>query len=1033
MGLFDENAYEQALIQLFQELGYDHVYGPDLTDRDYTNPLLDDVVVSSLSRINRQLPNNAIEEALRKLKHIEGANLNERNFKFTQWMQNGVEVSFSNAQHETKYDIVKLIDFENPNKNTLQIINQYTIHGIENKRPDMVVMVNGIPLVVIELKSPSREETDASEAYLQLRNYMGYIPELFTFNAFSVMSDMAETKIGTITANEDRYMAWKQPDGKVADYDTIFKNVFEPEVFFNLLKNYILWDEDGIKSKKILAGYHQFYAVEKAVVRAQEAVKGDGKIGVFWHTQGSGKSLSMVMFAHHPAVQQLNATIVVITDRNDLDDQLYGQFSHTKTFLRQTAVQATDRKNLRDLLANRVSGGIIFTTMQKFEDYDSPLSERKNIIVMTDEAHRGQYGMEEKVDTEGRVHIGTARKIRNSLPNASFIGFTGTPISDKDRDTQEVFGDYIDVYDMTQAVNDDATKPIYYESRVIKLKLNEAALQQIDEEYDRLREEGAEEADLEQNKKEMSHMDALLGTDETINALVNDILDHYENNRQQVCGGKAMIVAYSRPIAMKIYSRILEMRSTWTEKVKVVMTSGNQDPEEWQKIIGSKTYKKELAARFKDNESELKIVIVVDMWLTGFDVPSLATMYVFKPMKGHNLMQAIARVNRVFPEKSGGLIVDYVGIAAALRNAMNVYTKRDRERFADNDIRKTAYVKFQEHMQICKDMLHGFDFSQFQQTDDAGRALLIKGGVNFLMDSSKNEQREIFLKNASLLNSSVTLCRSLLNEEQRYETAFMESVRTLINRLCKPGKITKRQINERISALLQQSVQSEGVVNLFDQKTEFSLFDEKFMEEVRNMKEKNIAAQLLANLLRGKVKGLSRGNVIQGETFSRMLESTLSRYLKGLLTNEEVIKELLKMAAEFAEAEKAGEELGLTPEEKAFYDALTKPQAVKDFYQNEQLVEMTKELTEMLRKNNTVDWYRRDAERANMRRLVKRLLKKYKYPPEEAEGAMNDVLRQCEQWVDQENRGQAVPMAYITGESYKRIAAEDDINKNRRP
>ncbi len=1027
MGLFDENAYEQALIQLFQGLGYDHVYGPDLTDRDYTNPLLDDVVLSSLSRINRLLPDNAIAEALRKLKHIEGANLSERNFKFTQLLQNGVEVSYSNVRHETKHDLVKLIDFENPGNNSFLIVNQFSVRGFDLKRADMVVFVNGLPLVVVELKSPSREETDASEAYLQLRNYMKLVPDLFAFNAFCVMSDMAETKIGTITAKEDRYMVWKQPDGKVADYDTIFKNVFQPKVFLNLLKNYILWDENGIDSKKILAGYHQFYAVEKAAVRAEQAVKGNGKIGVFWHTQGSGKSLSMVMFAHHPVVQQMNATLVVITDRNDLDDQLYGQFSRTKTFLRQTAVQATDRKHLRELLANRVTGGIIFTTMQKFEDYDSPLSERKNIIVMTDEAHRGQYGMEEKIGEDGRVHIGTARKIRNSLPNASFVGFTGTPISDKDRDTQEVFGDYIDVYDMTQAVEDGATMPVYYESRVIKLKLNEDVLRQIDDEYDRLRDEGADEADIEQNKKEMSHMDALLGTDETINSLVDDILDHYEHNRQQVCGGKAMIVAYSRPIAMKIYKRILELRSSWNRKVKVVMTSGNQDPEEWQQVIGSKGYKKDLAARFKDVNSELKIAIVVDMWLTGFDVPSLATMYVFKPMKGHNLMQAIARVNRVFAEKSGGLIVDYVGIAAALRKAMNVYTKRDRDRFADNNIRTTAYEKFQEHMQICKDMLHGFDFSQFQKTDDAGRANLIKGGVNFLMAPSKSDEQESFLKHAALLNSSVTLCRSLLNEEQRYESAFMESVRTIITRLLKPGKVSKKQINERISALLQQSVESEGVVNIFDQKTEFSLFDEKFMEEVRNMKEKNIAAQLLAKLLRGKVNAVSTLNLVQGEAFSQMLENTLSRYLKGLLDNEDVIKELLAMAKEFAKAEEAGKELGLSPEEKAFYDALTKPQAVRDFYENDELVKMTKELTEMLRKNNTIDWYRRESERANMRRLVKRLLKKYKYPPEKQEDAMNDVLRQCEQWVE-ENQSYESREYMVDELGVGRMAADHDFS-----
>ena len=756
--------------------------------------------------------------------------------------------------------------------------------------------------------------------------------------------------------------------------------------------------------------------------------KGDGKIGVFWHTQGSGKSLSMVFLAHHPLLQALNPTIVVITDRNDLDDQLFVQFSRNASFLRQTLKQADSREDLRELLEGRNSGGIIFTTMQKFDNYDDALSTRRNIIVMTDEAHRGQYGLEERIDTEGKVHIGAARKIRNSLPYASFIGFTGTPISDKDRDTQEIFGDYIDVYDMTQAVDDGATMPVYYESRVIKLQLNEEVLQKIDDEYDALRAEGANEQDLEANKREMSHMDALLGNDETVDALVQDILKHYEENRQFVCGGKAMLVAYSRPIAMKIYKRILELRPDWTEKVKVVMTSGNQDPEEWQKIIGSKSYKNELARKFKDLNSEMKIAIVVDMWLTGFDVPSLATMYVYKPMKGHNLMQAIARVNRVFPEKSGGLVVDYVGIAAALKSAMNTYTKRDRSRFGNNDINKTAFLKFQEHMEICRDQLFGFDYSKFQDGSQLEKANIIKGAVNFLMAVDKEEQRKEFIKNASLLHQSVTLCRSLLNVQQRFESGFMEAVRTLLNRLTAKGKISKREINERISNLIQQSVHSDGVVNLFDDKTEFSLFDEKFMEEVKQMKEKNIAAELLANLLKGRVKTYQRTNIVKSEQFSDLLTETLSRYLKGLITNEEVIQELLKLAQEMTSAENDGDKMGLSQEEKAFYDALTRPEAVRDFYENDQLVALTKELTETLRKNRTIDWSRRESARANMRRLVKRLLKKYNYPPEKTADALETVLRQCEQWADNEDyyiseHIAPAPKPYQTNGNYS-IAAE---------
>ena len=1003
---FAETHYEKAILELMRDaLGYDYVYGPDIV-REYSNPILDDILRESLQRINPVLPLDAIDDAIKRLHQIEGSSLYECNFKFTQMMQYGVEVQYTDAKHQLKTAIVNLIDYEHEDENNFLVVNQYTIHEHDTKRPDIVVFVNGLPLVVIELKSPSRENADASDAYLQLRNYQKFIPSLFIYNAFNVMSDMALTKIGTVTAKEDRYMEWKQPTGEVIDYDVAFKSVFAPKVLLNLLKNYTLFDVREGSYAKILAGYHQYYAVEKAAARAEEAVKGNGKIGVFWHTQGSGKSLSMVFLAHHPKVQAMKPTIVVITDRNDLDEQLYGQFSRTAAFLRQNAVQCTSRDaenddtSLKALLKNRHSGGIFFTTMQKFDDWDGALSDRQNIIVMTDEAHRGQYGMEERVDIEGNVHIGAARKIRNSLPHASYIGFTGTPISDKDRDTREIFGDDIDVYDMTQAVNDGATRPVYYESRVIKLKLNDDVLAQIDAEYDKLRDEGASEADLEENKKEMSHMDALLGNDATINDLVSDIITHYEDNRQHICCGKAMIVGYSRPIAMKIYKRILELRPDWTEKVKVVMTSGNKDPEEWADIIGGKAYKKELAKKFKDENDEMKIAIVVDMWLTGFDVPSLATMYVYKPMRDHNLMQAIARVNRVFPEKAGGLIVDYVGIAAALKEAMKRYTKRDRDNYGNNDIKEKAYSEFKEKLEICRDLLHGFDYSKFHRGTPAERAQLIKGGVNFLIAPDKSDVCKEFIKNATLLRQAVTLCRSLLVEEERFEVSFMESVRILIIRLQNPGGISKKEINKRIAALIEQSVQSDGVVNLFDEQTEFSLFDEKFMEEIRKMKEKNLAAKMLEDLVRGVVRTMIRSNIVTGELFSNRFSETLNRYVNGLITNEEVIQELLKLAQEMMDAEKQGNALGLSNDEKAFYDALTRPQAVKDFYTNEELVALTKELTDMLRKNRTIDWNRREAERANMRRLVKRLLKQYKYPPEDAEDAMNTVLKQCEQWAE---------------------------------
>lgn len=1005
MKAFTEDNYERAVIALFEGLGYQWLYGPSIV-RDYYSPFNEEQLEESLQNINEGKSQAAINEAIAKLKGIDTGSLVQKNEVFMDYLQHGIEVAYYDGK-ELRNEIIYLIDYKNPERNNFQIVNQWTFVEHSEKRADLIVFVNGLPLVVMELKSPSREETDASEAYRQLRNYMREIPSLFVYNAFCVMSDMACSKAGTITSGEDRYMEWKTKDGNyestdIADYDTFFEGIFRKERLTDIIKNFTCFSREESGSIKILAGYHQYFAVRKAVARTRRATESDGKIGVFWHTQGSGKSLSMVFYAHLLQEELSQPTIVVITDRNDLDDQLYTQFSKCQHFLRQAPVQAKSRDDLKTLLSGREANGIIFTTMQKFEESEEPLSLRRNIVVMTDEAHRGQYGFEEKVDSKtGKVSIGTARIIHNSLPNASYIGFTGTPISTKDRDTVEVFGDYIDIYDMTQAVADGATRPVYYESRVINLNLDEHTLRAIDDEYERLAMEGATEEHIEKSKREMSHLEEILGAPETIDSLCKDILKHYEENREHELTGKAMIVAYSRPIAISIYRRMLELRPQWEEKIKVVMTGGNNDPEEWHDITGNKQYKKELAKRFKDNSDPMKIAIVVDMWLTGFDVPSLATMYVYKPMSGHNLMQAIARVNRVFGDKAGGLVVDYIGIAKALKEAMHDYTKRDRNNFGNPDIRETALVKFNEKLEICRDLFHGYDYGMFRHGTDAERAQIIKGGVNFIMSVEKQEDLPLFIKESQLLHNSITLCRSLLNEAERFEAAFFEAVRTLLSRMTGKGQVSKREINARISELLKQSVKSDGVINLFsDVKAEFSLFDTSFLEEISKMKEKNIAIELLKKLLAEKVKAYQRTNLIQAEKFSDLLNKSLSNYLKGLLTNEEVIQELLKLAAEIAESETKGADLGLTSEEKAFYDALTKPKAVQDFYSNEQLVEMTKELTESLRKNRTIDWQKKETARAGMRKMVKRLLKKYKYPPEEAENALDTVIRQCEQWTD---------------------------------
>lgn len=1017
-GLYTEADYENSVIELFRnDLGYEYAYGPDI-ERDFYSPLYEEVLIDSLYRLNRGLPDDAIQDALFKLKNFENGELVQKNAVFMDYLQNGIPVRYF-VDGEERSSIVYLVDYKNPDNNSFIVANQWTFIENSNKRPDVILFLNGLPVVLVELKSPSREETDASEAYRQLRNYMQEIPSMFVYNAICVMSDQLTSKAGTITSGEDRFMEWKTKDGdyentQYAQFDTFFEGMFQKERLLDIIKNFICFSNEGINSFKILAGYHQYFAVRKAIESTKHATVTDGKGGVFWHTQGSGKSLSMVFYAHLLQEALDSPTIVVITDRNDLDDQLYGQFAKCKDFLRQEPVHATCRKltetsskndvGLKDWLDGRQANGIIFTTMQKFEESHEPLSERHNIIVMADEAHRGQYGLSETVDEKtGKIKIGTARIIRNTLPNATYIGFTGTPISSKDRSTREVFGDYIDIYDMTQAVEDGATRPVYYESRVIKLNLDEATLRLIDTEYD-IMSANADEEVIEKSKRELGQMEAILGNDNTINSLVSDILDHYENNRENLLTGKAMIVSYSRPIAMKIYKRILELRPAWTEKVAVVMTSGNNDPEEWREIIGNKHHKDELAKKFKDNNSPLKIAIVVDMWLTGFDVPSLATMYVYKPMSGHNLMQAIARVNRVFRDKEGGLVVDYVGIATALKKAMNDYTARDKKNYGDTDVAKVAFPKFQEKLSVCRDKFHGFDYSKFQTGTDLERSKTISGAVNFIMGREKIDDKDSFVKEALMLHQALSLCSSMVDEDDRIEAAFFESVRVLVLRLANTGvgkKISLPEMNARINELLKQSIKSEGVINLFsDIKEEFSLFDPKFLQEVANMKEKNLAVELLKKLIAEQVSVYRRTNVVKSEKFSEIMQRSLNAYLNGMLTNEEVIEEMLKLAKQIAAAQKEGDQLGLTADELAFYDALTKPQAIKDFYENDELIAITKELADTLRKNKTIDWQKRESARAKMRMLIKKLLKKHKYPPEGMDDAVQTVMTQCELWTD---------------------------------
>lgn len=1023
MFTFTEASYENSVIELFENLGYTYIYGPDIErdEQQYHDPLMAGELRGSLERINPKLSSAAIDEAIDKIRNYEAGALVTKNEVFMDYLQNGVQVSYQD-KGETRSAIVYLVDYEDVAQNSFVVANQWTYKEYEIKRPDIVIFLNGIPVVIMELKSPKADSVSIEDAYLQIRNYMKAIESMFIYNAFIIISDQSQTKAGTITANIERFLEWKTVDGdyeetRFANFTTLFKGMFTKHRFLDILRNFICFSHETEGSTKILAAYHQYFAVKKAVESTVRAMAdgGDGRGGVFWHTQGSGKSLSMVFYAKQLQSALRSPTIVVITDRNDLDDQLFAQFAKCKDFLRQIPVQAEKRKlsedeikagkkmiGLKNWLDGREANGIIFTTIQKFEESDEPLNSRRNIVVMADEAHRSQYGFEEKVNARtGKLTIGNARRVRVALPNATYIGFTGTPIELEDRNTLEVFGNYIDIYDMTQAVSDGATRPVYYESRVIKLGLDESTLAQIDTLYDKIKER-ANEVDIEKSKHELAKIDGVLGTPTVINSLCRDILAHYENYRQYEQTGKAMIVAYSRPMAVKIYERLMEVRPGWGNKVKIVMTGSNKDPEEWKKYTGNKKYREDLAREFKDNNSAFKIAIVIDMWLTGFDVPSMSTMYIFKPMKGHNLMQAIARVNRVFKEKEGGLIVDYIGIASALKAAMRQYTDQDRKNYGNMDVFATAYKKFQEKLAVCRDLMYGFDYSEFTTTDsDLRRAQLITGGVNFLSDPKIDETKENFIFEAYLMRQAFSLSKSVASADERREEAYLEAVRSVLVKMEQPGTISLREMNAQVHELLKQSVQSNGIMNLFtDVDKEFNLFNTAFMQEIANMAEKNLSVELLKKLIAEQVRIYKRTNVVKSQQFSEMLARIVKGYLNGMLTNEEVIEELMRMAQDIANAHKSGSEMGLSEEELAFYDALTRPEAVKEFYTNDELIAITRELTKKLRESRTVDWEKKESARAGMRKMVKRLLKSHKYPPDGVEDAVNTVISQCEMWAE---------------------------------
>ena len=1025
----NENTLEQVIITELRKNGYEYFYGPDI-NRDYHEVILRDSFEDAMFKINQGIKTDMVEEAYKSIKNLGLLKLEDMNAAFHKYLIEGVPVNYR-VSGELRTYTVKLIDFAEPERNEFYVVNQYTVIEYKNKRPDVLVFVNGIPLVLFELKNITNEEITIENAYKQVKNYQMDIPSLFYYNAFNVISDGLDTRMGTITSDFTRYMVWKSENGEKPEegglnyFSVLLNGVFPKARLLDLIRNFIVFQNSKGRTIKIIAGYHQYFAVRKAVERTRNALEEHSrKVGVVWHTQGSGKSLSMVFYTgcivSNPEFN--NPTIVVLTDRNDLDNQLFDTFcSSSKLLLRQTPKQARSREHLKELLRVK-AGGIIFTTIQKFEESSEVLSERSNIIFMADEAHRSQYGLDGKLDREtGEWKYGMAKYMRDSLPNATFIGFTGTPIDFDDRSTVEVFGEYIDIYDMTQAVEDGATVPIYYENRTAKIKLNEELLKKIDAEYEKMAGEASETA-IEKSKSDLSTIEAIIGSKERLSLLADDMIAHYED-RQYVLRGKAMIVCMSRRIAINLYRIILEKRPEWKQKVKVVLTSSNQDDEDWHDIIGNKAYRDGLMLEFKDDTSEFKIAIVVDMWLTGFDVPSMATMYIDKPMKGHNLMQAIARVNRVYRDKEAGLIVDYIGMAAELKSALSQYTKRDQDKIPDLGQALSIAI---EKLEIMRDMFYGFDYSDFFGVDDSVRLAVIANGVNFSLGMEEDEQKS-FIREATALSQAETLCRSMLDARIKQEIEFFKCVKAGICKTAGRMGITTNEINARIMKLLEQAIEQDGVYNIFAEagkkNPEISILSEEYMEKIRRMKHKNIAAEMLRKLLEDNIRVFAKTGVVKSQLFSEKMQKLLKMYNNRLITSAEVIEELLNLSKEMTEAYKAGDEKGLSVEELAFYDALVSDPEVLRKMQDKVLIEMAQELTELICRSRTIDWDKKESARAYMRTQVKHLLRKYKYPPEKARGAVDIVIKQAE-LMSSNIKPRATVYEFQTGTGLSMVAEE---------
>ncbi len=1000
--MFNEETLEKITMEILKELEYVCINGYETERTDYSKVILEDDLINAIHKINSNVTDEQVTEVVRQIKNLEHNNTILNNKQFTKYLLEGCQVPI-NENGETRYKTIKIVDFDNISNNTFKAINQYTIIEHSEKRPDIIIFINGLPLVVVELKSTVREDVKLIDGYNQLKGYQEvHIPTLFYYNQFMIVSDGVQARAGTITSPWSRFSEWKkiEADDEVTEnmptYKTLFYGMLRKDRLLDIINNFVLWSEDS----KILSAYHQYFGVKKAIASTEVAIENKtGKAGILWHTQGSGKSFSMVFYTANMIKKLGNPSIVVVTDRNDLDNQLYTTFAKCSNYLKQDPVQIENREDLNDKLDNRKSGGIFFTTLQKFEEETGLFSNRDDILVLVDEAHRSHYGIDatikfDKEKMKAYKKYGTAKYLHEAFPHATYIGFTGTPVETKDKSTSNVFGNVIDTYDMTQAIMDGATVPIMYEARMARVGLNQKILDEIDDYYNYLeKEEGVEEYKINESKKEMAKMSQIIEDPDRLQMIVEDIIKQYEQIETSVAN-KAMVVAYSRNSAYTMYKKFLELRPDWKNKVHMVITSNNKDDEEMQKAIGSKKDKKQLEIEFKDMNSEFKIAIVVDMWLTGFDVPGLGTMYIDKPMKAHNLMQAIARVNRVYKDKKGGLIVDYIGLKRWLLEALKIYTKRDQGKIVDN----SELVKvLMDKVELIRDLFNGFYYGHFTTTTDSDKYEIISAGANWILKTE--DTQKIFMKYSYDVKSLYALCAGELSQEIKDEILFFVSVRSFISKLS-GGKIDVKEINSNVAKMLERAIQDDEMLQIGEvhNSNQLAILSDEILNKVAKMQKKNIAVEILNRALKDYVEQVGKENVVMMEKFSTRFQKIVASYNERTSVEdiEKIIQEMINLKKEIDKEMKSGNEYNLSTEEKAFFDALGDDPEVKELMKDETLVQIAKELVETVNENMTIDWDIRKDARARMRIEIKKLLIKYDYPPNKSEKAVQTVIRQAE-------------------------------------